>query len=442
MKAASHTKLACAMTLCAAIAPITVAEAQRPLNRIVATVENEAITELELAQGIERAARMLNRQNLEVPDRRILAQQVLQQMIVRQLQLQEAKKHNIAIDEVALDRAIEAMAESKNLSLDAFEQSFRGRGEDYQTFRHNLRDDLTIRSLIQREVIDRIQVSEKEIKDELASNGIEGTGGEHRFAQIRVVPDSPDVAEAAKKRLLQIRRQLRGKSFSSFDAFAKRFSRLWKAASEKDAAADLAYRIKDLRWRRTEELPQPVSRRIDSLRSDNVSPIVSSGNSLYLFQRLASRGDGQVLMQRQYRVRHILIPTTLVDGDDKIRKRLIAIKRKLEDGADFAKLACAYSHDPLSSAQGGDLGWSDLQGFVPEFAEAARRAYATGDLVGPFKTAYGWHILEVTGSREENVANDTLRQQAIAKIRQRKSQESVRLWLLGLRGKSRVEVRI
>ena len=442
MKAASRTKLACAMAVCVSLAPIVAAEERRPLNRIVAVIEDEAITELELAYSIDRAVRMLNQQNLEIPDRRILARQVLQQITIRQLQLQEAKKRNVTTDDLALDRVIEAMAESKDLSLDAFEQSFRNSGEDYQAFRRNAREELTIRSLIQHEVIDQIQVSEKEIEDELASNATGETGAEYHFVQIRVVPHSPDTEAAAKNRLLRIRKQLHARSFPSLSTFDEQFSRLWEAEAEKDAVTDLTYHVKDLRWRRIEDLPEPVSRRIDSLRSDNVSPVISGGDGLYLFQRLASHNDNQVMMQRQYRVRHILMPTSLIDSDDKVRKQLIAIKRKLEDGADFAKFACTYSRDPLSSTRGGDLGWSDLQGFVPEFVEAARRAYSTGTLVGPFKTEYGWHLLEVTDNREENVADETLRQQAAATIRQRKSEESIRLWLLGLREKSRVEIRI
>lgn len=442
MKAASRTKLACALALCASVAPIAVAVAQEALNRIVAVIENEAITELELVQSMERTVRTLDQQNREIPDRQTLVRQVLQQMVVRQLQLQEAKNRNITIDEVTLDRTIETMARSKDLSLEAFEQSFRSSGEDYQAFRDNAREGLIIRNLIQREVIDQIKVSEKEIQEEPAPGENGKTNAEHHFAQIRVAPRSPDQATVARKRLLQIRGQLRGKSFSSFGTFDRHFSRLWKSASAEEEE-DLAYSIEDLRWRRTEDLPRPVSLRIDSLRSDNVSPVISSGGRLYLFQRLASRGDeNPAMMQQQYRVRHILMTTSPIDSDDKVRRQLIQIRRKLEEGADFAEFACAYSRDPLSSTQGGDLGWSNLQGFVPEFVEAARRAYATGEPVGPFQTAYGWHLLEVTESREKNVVDETLRQQAIATIRQRKSEESIRLWLLGLQEKSRVEIRI
>ena len=134
--------------------------------------------------------------------------------------------------------------------------------------------------------------------------------------------------------------------------------------------------------------------------------------------------------------------TNPVDRDDRVRRKLTAIKHKLENGADFARFACAYSRDPLSSTRGGDLGWSNLQQYAPEFAAAAKQSYSTGAIVGPFKTTHGWHILEVTDSKEQNVADDALRQKAVEKIKRRKSEESIRLWLLGLREKSHIEVRI
>ena len=442
MKTPGRARFARIVSTCAIILIPAAATAQEILNRIVAIVENEAITELELRQNIARTQRMLAQQKREIPDGRTLARQVLQQMVVQQLQLQEAKKRNVVIDEITLDRAIETIAKRQNLSLSDFERSFENSAESYSGFRQNVRDQLTIQKLIQNQVINQIKFSEQEIEDELAANEAgQPTTEQHRFAQIRIDPKSSGATVVAKQRLLTIRKKLQGKSVSSFGELQRHFSRLWKAAEAKDGATDLTYRLKDLGWRYTQELPAVLRRRIDSLQRNNVSPMISGKNRLYLFQRLESRG-GQTIMQRQYQVRHILIPVDLIDDDDTVRRRLTAIKRRLENGADFAKLACAYSHDPLSSTRGGSLGWTNLQGLEPGFAEAAIRAYDTGTIVGPFKTTYGWHILEVTDGRERNVADDTLRQQAIAKIKQGKSEENIRVWLLGLREKSHVEIRI
>lgn len=418
--------------------------AQKALNRIVAVVEDEAITELELSQNISRAARMLKQQKRELPDERTLAGQVLQQMIMRQLQLQEAKKHNIVIDEIALDRAVTDIAGRQGLTLADFERMFADNpDESYLEFRQRIRDELTIQRLIQLEVIQQIQASEEEIQAALAASAPGRESARYHFARIQVVPQSPDAAASAKKHLVRIRRQLieETDSLSSFASLQKRFSQLWQAKAGKDAKEALT-RTRDMGWRYIEELPGPISRRIDSLRSDGFSPVISSKNGLYLFQLLASRESGHTIMERQYRVRHILIPTSPVDNDAQVRRKLAGIKRKLENGADFAEFACAYSHDPLSSIRDGDLGWSNLKAYAPEFAAAARRSYETGDIVGPFKTTFGWHILEVTDSREQSATDDTPRQQAIVKIKKDKTEESIRLWLLGLREKSRIEIRI
>ena len=429
------------LALCVAVSPAVAKP--KTLDRIVAVVENEAITERQLGNSIRRAQAMLAQQKREIPDKRALAAQVLQQMIVQQLQLQEAKRLGIVIDDITVDLAVENMAKRNNLSLAELKAKVESGNESFAALRRKIRDDLTIQRLMQREVVNRIEVSKQEIDDLLMRDNPQKLGSEYRFTHIRVQPpESADARAAAKRRLARIQSQLRGDSFSSLDDLRDRLAQLWRAAAE-DKIGKLPYRVNDLGWRRAEDLPAPIRRRIDSLRDTGTSPVIANDKGLHLFQLLTTRSNSPEMMQLQYHVRHILIQTNPIDDDATVRRKLVRIKHQIKDnGADFGALACQHSEDPLSSMKGGDLGWSTPSGYVPEFAEAVSRARGKGDLVGPFKTSFGWHILEVLGTREHDVGDDTMRQQAIAEIRKSKSNEEIRLWLLRLRENRRVEVRL
>ena len=439
----SMRAILCTSLLFVAILAPTTTIAEKKLDRIVAIVENEAITERELFKNVLRAKTMLSQQNREMPDERIIAGQVLQQMIIQRLQLQEAKRLGITMDEITLDRAVTDMAKRNNLTLVEFKQKIESNNGSFQELRQHIRNEFLIQRLIQNQVINQIKVSEQEIENILMLDGKQQHETKYHFAQIWVPPQTSDDALAtAKKLLLQVRNKLRDTSFSSLEKLRKRFAQLWKTTLQKNDVKGLRYQIKSLDWRRVESLPKPVRSRIDSLRKMGTSPVISNDKGLYLFQLISSRRNNEEMMQLQYHVRHILIQTNPIDNDAKVQKKLVGIKRKLENGADFRNLACAYSQDPLSSMKGGDLGWADLKNYVPEFAEAVTQARGKGDIVGPFKTTYGWHILEIIDVREQDVADDTLKQQAIAQIKKSKSEESTKLWLLRLRENSRIEIRI
>ncbi len=412
------------------------------LDRIVAVVENKTITERQLRQNIRRAKAALAQQNRELPDERTLTAQVLQQMVIQQLQLQEAKRLGIVIDDITLSRAVEEMAKRNNMSLAEFKRQIERDDRSFEEVNRKIRDELTIRQLIQREVINRIEVSEQEIENVLMLDENRRRNAEYHVVHLRVPPqESADKSAAARTRLMRVRRQLRNDSFSSLIDLRKRFARLWRAAAA-DGRTQLRYQVKDLDWRRAENLPAPVRRRLKALRDTPTSPVISNRDGLHLFQLLASRSGSPEMMQLQHHVRHILIQTNPIDDDDKVRRKLMKIKRQLQNGADFEDFACRYSQDPLSSMKGGDLGWSSPGNYVPEFAEAVARAHGKGDIVGPFKSSFGWHLLEVLDTREHDIGDDTIHRQAIAEIRKRKSDEETRLWLLKLREERRVEIRI
>ena len=435
--------LLCTALLCAVV-PYYAAAQEKKLDRIVATVENEAITERQLEKNLSRTRRMLERQNRKMPDERTLVGQVLQQMIILQLQLQEAKRLGISIDDITLDHAVEDMARRNNLNLSELKQQVENSGDDFQDLREQIRNDLTIRQLIQTEVINRIEVSDQEIDGVLMPNEAARAGAEYHFAHLRVPPqESADVAAAMKNSLTQVHRQMRGDTFFSFRDLRQHFAKLWRTATkENKVKKSIRYQVKDLGWRRTEKLPAPVRRRIDSIHDSHLSPIIANDDGLHLFVLLASRSDSPTMMQQQYRVRHILMQTTPIEDDETIRRKLLKIKRQLKNGADFEALACQHSEDPLSSMRGGELDWASPESYAPAFAEAIKRARGKGDIVGPFKSSFGWHLLEVIDTRERDVGDDTIRGQAIAQIRQRKSGEETRLWLLNLRENRSIEVRL
>ena len=415
---------------------------QQQLDRIVAVVENEAITERQLLKRLQRFRAMLAQQGGEIPDERILVGQVLQQMIILQLQLQEAQRLGISIDDISLDRAVENMAARNNLSLAQFKEKIERGGDSFEDTRQQIRNDLTIRQLIQNEVINRIEVSEREIQEALAQNN-ETRGAKYHFVQLRVTPQAyAGQPDAVKKRFARIHQKMRNASFSSFTDLRRHFAQLWREQAQEDGAGKVRYQIKDLNWQRLEELPTSLRQRIDDIRNKGISPVIVNAGGLHLFALLETRTDSPMMMQLQYRVRHILIQTTPIEDDSAVQRKLLNIKRKLEQGGNFEALACQFSQDPLSSMKGGDLGWSGTESYVAEFAEAVTRARGKGDIVGPFKSSFGWHILEVLDTRKHDVGDATVRRQAIARIKQGKSEEETRLWLLKLRENRNIEVRI
>ena len=421
---------------------LSVSHGQELLDRIVAVVENETVTERELFENVSRARQMLARQNKPEPEQQVLVSQVLQQVITRKLQLQEADRLGIRIDEISIDRALAAMAKNNDLTLTELKRKIEQSQDSFEAIRNNVREDLTIKQVVQREVIDSMEVSEQEINDFIiAKSQALNESLAYRFAHLKL----PKVTDnrSFQSIIQRIHKTLNKENITNFSLLKKRTADLWQELNSKkdDNLKTLPkYHLAELDWKTLEELPKPVRTRLASISAGQQIPPIANSQGLHLFHLLAVHSGDQSVMLKKYHIRHILMQTTPIDDDAIIEQKLNAMKGRLQRNGDFKKFAKKYSQDPGSAFKGGDLGWNDVKTFDPKFAEAALAAYKIGGIFGPFKSEFGWHLLEVLGVREDNITDQATRNLAINRIRQARLNDEIRLWLLKLREEKHIQV--
>lgn len=402
-----------------------------PVDRIIAIVNDDVITDMELAERVITITKQLQQQQRPLPPPDILRSQVLERMIVERAQLQEAQKLGIQIDDDTLNQTLRRIASENNLSLSEFRDILERDGYEFPRFREDIRRELAVRRLQERQVQSRILVSEQDVEQFLATQDA-GTANnvEFRIAQILVaVPEaaSPAQLDQARERLQQIQDKL---------ASGEDFADLAVAYSDGQQALDGG----DMGWRRTAELPTIFASAVPQLKVGSISEVIRGPSGFHLVKLLDRRGEQRHFVEETH-ARHILItPNQLVD-DDAARVKLEALRKKILDGQEFTTLAKEHSNDKPSAAEGGDLGWVTPADMVPEFAEVMAKL-ASGEISEPFKSRYGWHIVQVMDRRTIDDTDAFVRGQAQQTIRQRRIEEETEVWLRRLRDEAYVEYRL
>lgn len=407
----------------ALLAPPAAAET---LEQIVAVVNDEVVLASELGREMRTVRQQLQQRNIRAPSREVLEEQVLDRLITQRLQLQMAERTRIRVDDVTLNRALQDIASRNNLSLEQFRDVLERDGIEYAAFREDIRDEITISRLQQRQVQQQVQVTEEEVENHLDNLRARGAlDEEYRLRHILVaVPEaaSPDEVAQARQKASSLRRQLVEEGVD--------FARL--AASESDGQN--ALEGGDLGWRRGGRLPDAFTDALRDLETGGVSEVVRSPSGFHLLRledRRTTGGETEV----QTRARHILIT------GENARSRLQRLRRRLEDGADFAELAREHSEDPGSAERGGDLGWVGSGALVSEF-ENVMDGLNPGQVSQPFETQFGWHIVRVEDRRRQAAGLESRRNEARQLIRQRKSEETIDRWLRQLRAEAYIERRL
>ena len=410
------------------------AQAQRVdlVDRIVAVVNKEVITASELQERVGFAERELSRQGTPLPDRRLLERQVLERLILDKAQLQLAAEGSIRIDNLQLDRAIERIAENNNLTLTAFRQAIERDGVQFDRFREEVRRQIVLQRLREREVDERIEVSETEIDLYLEENKSAGAERvEYNVAHILVrLPEqaSPERIAQARSRAEKARDEARA---------GGDFARL--AASYSDSADALQGGL--MGWRAAERLPELYSAALQTMKPGEVSDVLRSPGGFHLLRLLDRRGAGAGRSVVQTLARHILIKTSEVVSEAEARRRLTELRERIvTGGADFAEIARLNSAD-ASAAQGGNLGWIFPGDTVPEF-ERAMDALKPGEISQPVKSPFGWHLVQALERRTGGLPAERLRFLARQALRERKSDEAYQDWLRQLRDRTYVEIRL
>ncbi|ACE82768.1 peptidyl-prolyl cis-trans isomerase SurA [Cellvibrio japonicus Ueda107] len=401
------------------------------LDRVVAIVDDDVVLESELNERKASIMERLQGQYQQLPPEDVLNKQILEQLIVERIELGLAKRYDISIDEAEIDQAIARIAQKNQVSAAALEADLKRQGLDMSGLREQLRKDLTINQLQQGVVNSRIKISEQDIDNFLASSdGKYATSPDYHIGHILIsVSSSADaeMVEQAENQANDIYKKLQGGA--DFAQMAISYS--------KDQAA---LQGGDIGWRKLAQLPELFGNEMMKLSPGQVSKPFRSGAGFHILKNIEQRGGGAQMVEQTH-ARHILVKTSEIMDDRQAREKLLGLRERILKGEDFAKLARENSEDTGSMLSGGDLGWSTPGMFVPAFEEAMAQT-GIGDISRPFKSQFGWHILQVLERRQTDMSDRMKRNQAANVLRSRRFDEEFQLWLTQIREEAYVEIKL
>lgn len=401
------------------------------LDRIIAVVDDDIVMQSELEQMLARVRGELQEKGAELPPASVLERQVMERLILDKIQLQIAAQTGVEVTEENLDRAIDDIAQQNKLSIPQFKEILSSEGYEFERFRDDIRQEIIVSKLRREEVDRRIQVSDREIENEIKNAG-DGVVNDDEFHIAHVLVTVPPNASDAERRAAEERAQ----SAVMRLADGADFGEIALAMSDAQDALEGG----DLGWRKIEQIPSLFADAVRRLEIGALSDLITSPNGYHLVKLMGKRG-GQKVMVEQTKVRHILItPNELVDEQAAI-ERLRQLGLRLESGDDFASLARTHSDDRGSALQGGDLDWVSAGQMVPEFEEVML-ATEEGQTSAPFRSEFGWHILQVLDRRAYDGTVEVQRAKARGAVMARKREEAYQEWQRRLRDEAYVELRV
>ena len=419
------------MWLLLLIGPPGVAQAATGLDGIVAVVNDDVIVASELRAEIDLVVPQMQERGTPVPPPDALERQVLERLILKRLQLQRAEALGIEVNDAMLTQALESIATRNGLTLDELQATLEAGGVRFADFREDTRMQILTSQLQSQEVIKGIQVTDQEVDrflEKEASRLIERTAVrlQHILIAVPEGASSEDV-ERARDRAQTLTARLRG---------GADFARVAATSSDGRQALEGG----DLGWFEMAAVPSLVSELAFTLAEGEISDPLRSPSGFHIIRLAEIRGDGRQVVTQTH-ARHILIRTNELVADADARQRLEQLRMRIVGGEDFAALARANSDDTGSALRGGDLGWLNPGDTVPAF-ESKMDELALNQVSAPFRTSFGWHIVQVLERREQDTTEEVMRHKAREAIRERKAAEEIDLWLQRLRAEAYVEVRL
>lgn len=398
-------------------------------DRVVAVVNRSVITRLELDERVKSIRQNLARSGVEVPPANILEQEALDRMVTEQVLLEQAKNLGIQVDDVQLEQALARIAHNNKLTLPGLRKQLEKDGVNWKRFSAEIRQEMTLSFLREREIDNKIVVTDSEIADYLHLNANKPQR-EYRLAQIMVsLPEnaSPEQIQAKRFRILAARQELsEGKDFSAVAAIY---------SNAADAANGGV-----LGWRPAGSLAPAFVELLDQLPKGGLTEIVRSASGLHLFKLLEKREQSDKLVIKQTHARHILIRTNEVVSELDAQQKLAQIRGRLQQNEKFEELARLYSDD-ASAAKGGELGWISPGETVPEFEQAMNRLQP-GEISAPVKSPFGFHLIQVLERRDQDVTQENRRMKVRLELKQRKAEETYEDWVRQLRDKAYISTRL
>lgn len=401
------------------------------LDRIAAVVNDEVITQQELTARVDFAFRQLRQQGTPPPTREVIERQLIERLINDRVQMQHAREIGMRVDDAELDRAISRIAADNKLSLPQLRTTLEKDGVPFDKFRGDIHGEITISRLREREVAQKIVITESEIDNFLQAQ-LAQTGGNDEFNVSHIlvaVPEnaSPEQLQTRRVRAEEALTQLKGGA--DFRQVAAAFS---------DAPEALQGGL--LGWRESKRLPGLFLDGLRPLKTGGITELLRSPNGFHILKLNERRGRQAPVMVQQIRARHILIKTNELVSEAEARNRLLVLKERLDNKADFAELARARSEDG-SAARGGDLGWLNPGDTVPEF-EQVMNTLKPGEISAPVRSTFGWHLIEVQERRTQDMTREGQRLNARQALRERKTDEAYQEWVRQLRDRAYVEQRL
>lgn len=407
----------------------TVQAERKLLDQVVAVVNDDVILQSELEARINTIVGRLSAQGTGLPPQDVLEERVLEQLITESIQLQMADRAGMRISDNELNETMASIARRNNMTLAQFEQQLGQEGVTYREAREQIRNEMITSRVQQRQVGNRVRVTDREVQNYLQAMAGQGrSNAEYELAHILIeVDDFNDEEEvtAAREKIETLREEI---------AAGRDFREVAVAESDANNALDGG----DMGWRAENRLPSLIADVVPDLEPGTVSPVLQNNSGLHLVMVMDRRGGEQAQVIEQSRVRHILVRTSETVSDTQAEETVRDLYQQLENGADFGALAREYSDDPVSGSDGGNLGWVSPGQMVPEF-EQAMMAADVGELRGPFRSQFGWHILEVQDRRQQDISGDIRESEARQAIYRRKFDTELQNWLREIRDEAFIE---
>jgi peptidyl-prolyl cis-trans isomerase SurA len=400
------------------------------LDRVIAIVNDEAITQYDLDEARSIVVKQLKQQKVQQPPADVLDKQVLERLITERALLQYAKENGVKVDDTQVDRTIQRIAEDNKITLDGLRQALAKDNVPYAKYREDVRNEIIVQRLREREVDEHITVSDAEVDLYLAQMKAQGGDEEYLVAHILVViPEqaNADQIEAKRRRAEEALKNIR--SGADFAQVAAGFS----DASDALSGGNLG-------WRPAGRLPSVFADTVRNMKVGDVSPVLRSAAGFHIVKLLDRRSHKEPALVDQTHARHILIRVNEITSEADAKAKIERIKDRIDAGAAFDEMARLNSED-ATAAKGGDLGWISPGDTVPAFEEAMNKL-PLNEVSAPVRTSFGWHLIEVLGRRKQDVSADRERTQAQLALHQRKADEAFQDWVRQTRDQAYVELRL
>lgn len=403
--------------------------APTPIDHVVAVVNDEVITRLELSRRYDEVVQSLTQKNTPLPPRPVLEKQLLDRMITERALQQHARNTGIRVDPAQVERTLARIAAQNKMELPELKAMLEKEGQSIERFRDNVRNEILIARARERDVENKITISDAEIDGYLQTQAQQGAETEYNFAHILItVPEnaSPEQLQARRARAQEVMDSLnKGGDFAQL------------SASYSDAPDALQGGISG--WRTSGQMPSLFVDTLKPLQPGETAPLLKSANGFHILKLIDKRGRDVALSVTQTHARHILIKTNEITSESDAKNRLLQLKERLDNGVKFEELARLHSDDG-SASKGGDLGWVNPGDTVPEF-QKAMDALQPNQISEPIQSPFGWHLIQVLARRTQDVTQERQKLVARQAIRERKGDEAFQDWVRQIRDAAYVELR-